>query len=108
MTTGPPSRHGPNDRLTAVQAANDDTITGHEMLGLPRGVPLRIRTQAFQAECRGFETRLPLHFPFRAQHDTQPVPGVGRPRVVEAATPLGRLTVSSRTPCSVMSAAPAF
>jgi hypothetical protein len=31
------------------------------------------RASAFQAECRGFETRLPLHFPFRAWHDTQPV-----------------------------------
>ena len=31
------------------------------------------RASAFQAECRGFETRLPLQFPVRAQHDTQPV-----------------------------------
>ena len=30
------------------------------------------RASAFQAECRGFETRLPLHFPFRAHDDTQP------------------------------------
>jgi hypothetical protein len=33
------------------------------MLGPPRGVPQRIAAPAFQAECRGFETRLPLHFP---------------------------------------------
>jgi hypothetical protein len=50
---------------------NDDTITGHEMLGLPRGVPQRTAVSAFQAECGGFETRLPLQIPFRARGDTQ-------------------------------------
>jgi hypothetical protein len=34
------------------------------MHGPPRGVLQRIGVQAFQAECRGFETLLPLHFPF--------------------------------------------
>ena len=37
-----------------------DTITGHQMLTFPRGVLLRIPAPAFQAERRGFETRLPL------------------------------------------------
>jgi hypothetical protein len=43
------------------------------MLGPLSTVLLRLPAPAYQAECRGFETRLPLHFPFRAQHDTQPV-----------------------------------
>jgi len=51
----------------------DDTIAGHEMLALPRGVLLRIAAPAFQAECRAFETRLPLQTPCHAQRDTQPV-----------------------------------
>jgi arylformamidase len=36
------------------------------MLGVPRGVLLRLHAVAFQAGFRGFETRLPLHFRFRA------------------------------------------
>ena len=51
---------------TWAEAPNDDTISGHEMLDLPRGVLLRTDARAFQAECRGFETRLPLQFPLRA------------------------------------------
>ena len=61
--------------------ANDDTITGQEMLGLSRGVPQRIAASAFQAECRGFETRLPLQTPRHAWHDIQPCAlalGIGR------------------------------
>ena len=61
LDQGPPS-HAPND----------DMITGHEMLAPQRGILLRYPAPAFQAECRGFETRLPLHFPFRAHDDTQP------------------------------------
>jgi hypothetical protein len=51
-------------RGTAAQmGANDDTITGHATLGSPNTVLQRIDAQAFQAEafqaqCRGFETRL--------------------------------------------------
>ena len=43
-----------------MTCGHDDTITGHATLGPPRGVPQRMAAQAFQAECRGFETRLPL------------------------------------------------
>ena len=39
------------------------------MLGLPRGVPQRIAASAFQAECRGFETRLPLQTPSCAWYE---------------------------------------
>src|SRR3972149_10536435 len=41
----------------------EDTITGHDSLGLLSTVPQRSDVAAFQAECRGFETRLPLHLP---------------------------------------------
>src|ERR1700690_1871889 len=43
-----------------VREVDHDTITGHEMLASPRATPHRKEVQAFQAECRGFETRLPL------------------------------------------------
>jgi hypothetical protein len=38
----------------------DDTITGHDSLGPLSTVPLRSQRLAFQAECRGFDPRLPL------------------------------------------------
>jgi len=68
------SRSRGSARGTWSDAPHDDTITGQEMHALPRGVPHRISTQAFQAECRGFETRLPLQSSFRSWRDTQPVP----------------------------------
>jgi hypothetical protein len=43
------------------------------MLGLPRGAPHRIAT-AFQAECRGFETRLPLQTPIHVHGNILPAP----------------------------------
>ena len=60
-----------------LMRALDDTITGHEMLAPSRGRLLRQHASAFQAEalqaqCRGFETRLPLQIPFCAWRDTQP------------------------------------
>jgi hypothetical protein len=63
---------------SGARSTDEDTITGHEMLGLPRGLPQRSGSPAFQAECRGFETRLPLHFHFRAQHDTITAPSCVR------------------------------
>ena len=42
-------------------------------LGQPSGSSSVGRASAFQAECRGFETRLPLQTSFRAWRDTQPV-----------------------------------
>ncbi len=43
--------------------AAHDTITERVSLGLLSTVLLRIAVPAFQAACRGFEPRLPLHFP---------------------------------------------
>ena len=41
--------------------ASHDTITGHVSLGPVSTVLLRSDVPAFQAACRGFEPRLPLH-----------------------------------------------
>ena len=43
-------------------AVRDDTIAGHVSLGPLSTVLLRTAVPAFQAACRGFEPRLPLHF----------------------------------------------
>ena len=43
------------------RARDADTITGHEALGGLSTVPLRSGASAFQAGCRGFGSRLPLH-----------------------------------------------
>ena len=67
-----------NTLLVVPDSPNEDTITGHATLGLPRGVLLRLAASAFQAECRGFETRLPLQTPCHAQRDTQPSHAVVR------------------------------
>jgi hypothetical protein len=58
------------------------------MLAPPRGMAQRIAASAFQAECRGFETRLPLQIPFRAWGDTQPFPRAAREGCSEGATAL--------------------
>ena len=50
----------PRDNLGAA----DQVPSGSSSVG---------RASAFQAECRGFETRLPLQTPCHAQRDTQPV-----------------------------------
>ena len=50
----------PRDNLGAA----DQVPSGSSSVG---------RASAFQAECRGFETRLPLQSPCHAQRDTQPV-----------------------------------
>jgi len=55
-----------------LDAPRDDTITGHATLGPPRGMLLRSGAPAFQAECRGFETRLPLQFLLVAKGDRRP------------------------------------
>jgi hypothetical protein len=88
-----------------LSTPREDTITGHEMLGPLSTVPLRSRSAAFQAECRGFETRLPLQFPFRAHDDTQPVVGEGLVGCGEAATTLsvGSLSAECRAPKQVSS-----
>ena len=51
----PPPPKNPHPR------ARRDTITGHDSLLPPRSVPQRSDVSAFQAECREFEPRLPLH-----------------------------------------------
>ena len=40
-----------------------DTITEPLSEAAPRSLPQRSRGSAFQAECRGFDPRLPLHSP---------------------------------------------
>jgi hypothetical protein len=55
------------------RVAKDDTITGHEVHAVSRGAPHRVEIWAFQAECRGFETRLPLQILASQEcSDTQP------------------------------------
>src|ERR1035437_5453237 len=46
---------------TGSSTPRDDTITGHDSLGPLSTVPQRWDVPAFQAACRGFEPRLPLH-----------------------------------------------
>ncbi len=45
-------------------------MTGHVALGPVGTVPQRWGVPALQAECRGFETRLPLRFPILTAGDT--------------------------------------
>ena len=47
-----------------------DTITTPDSLAPPRSRYNAHEVRTSQAECRGFESRLPLHFLFRAQRDT--------------------------------------
>jgi hypothetical protein len=59
------------------------------MQAVSRAAPHRKEIQAFQAECRGFETRLPLQTPFRAWRDTQPLRRERREGCSGVATTLG-------------------
>src|SRR5450759_3998934 len=59
------SSGGRGRRRRPRRAPLHDTITGHVSLGPLSTMLLRIAVPAFQAACRGFDPRLPLHFSHR-------------------------------------------